>query len=170
MCRLGVFQVLRALPISTLNAMNPLRSILFSLTLLLLGSCASAMDIALAGNVVVEVDAYSGRPNPTWTLTADEAVEAQRRLRDLPIAAGARMPEAVLGYRGFRLREGAASPGTGRRIYVTSGLVQIEDQGEPLYRDVHGLESWLRELARRAGHDSVLPDDRHRPASAITKP
>ena len=140
--------------------MKPLRSILFPLGLLLLVACASAMDVELPSDVVMELDAFSGLPNPTWTLTADEAAEAQRRLRGLPIAAGARMPEAVLGYRGFRLREGAASPGTGRRIYVTSGLVQIEDQEEPVYRDVHGLEAWLRELARRAGHGRVLPDNR----------
>lgn len=140
--------------------MKPLRSIFLSLTLLLLGGCASATNIALPGDVVVELDAFSGLPNPTWTLTADEAAEAQRRLRDLPVAQGARMPEAGLGYRGFRLREAAASPGTGRRIYVASGLVQIEDQEEPLYRDVHGLEAWLREIARREGHGRVLPDER----------
>lgn len=139
--------------------MKPLRSILFSLTILLLGGCASAMDIALPSDVVVELDAYSGRPNPTWTLSAEEAAEAQRRLRDLPVAQGARMPEAVLGYRGFRLREGAARPGAGHRIYVASGLVQIEDQEEPLYRDVHGLEAWLREIAWRQGHGRVLPDE-----------
>jgi hypothetical protein len=140
--------------------MRPLRSILFVLTPLLLAACASAMDVALPGNVVVELDAYSGRPNPTWTLTAVEAAEAQRRLRNLPVAPGARMPEAVLGYRGFRLRDATASPSTGRRIYVTSGLVQVEDSDEPLYRDVHGLEAWLREIARREGHGSVLPDER----------
>lgn len=137
--------------------MKPLRSILFYLTLVLLGGCASAMDVALPSDVVVELDAYSGLPNPTWTLTAEEAAEAERRLRDLPIAAGARMPEAVLGYRGFRLREGTASPGTGRRIYVAAGLVQVEDTDGPLYRDVHGLEAWLRELARRKGHGQALP-------------
>lgn len=140
--------------------MKPLRSIFFSFTLLLLAACASAMDIALPGNVVVELDAFSGLPNPIWTLTADEAAEAQRRLRDLHVAEGARMPEAVLGYRGFRLREAAASPGTGRCIYVAAGLVQVEDTDTRLYRDVHGLEAWLRELARREGHGSVLPDER----------
>jgi hypothetical protein len=140
--------------------MKPVRSTFLSFTLLLLAACSSAMDVALPGNVVVELDAYSGRPNPTWTLTAEEVAEAQRRLRDLPVAAGARMPEAGLGYRGFRLREAAASPGTGRRIYVASGLLQIDDQEEPLYRDVHGLEAWLREMARRNGQGGVLPDER----------
>jgi hypothetical protein len=139
--------------------MKPLRSILL-LVAVLLSACGSAIDVELPSDVVVELDAFSGLPNPTWTLTAEEAAEAERRLRDLPVAAGARMPDAVLGYRGFRLREGGASPGTGRRIYVAAGLVQIEGQDQPLYRDAHGLEAWLQEQARRKGYGGVLSRSR----------
>ncbi len=33
--------------------------------------------------VTVELDVYSGRPNPTWTLTAHEAAELIQRLQKL---------------------------------------------------------------------------------------
>jgi hypothetical protein len=133
---------------------------LLSLALfLLLAACAttSTGDMRVS-DVVVELDAFSGRPNPTWTLTPAEAAELDRRLRDLPAAPDATLPDLGLGYRGFQLL-GTAAGGAPQRIYVTSGLVQIGDAA--LYRDVHGLEAWLQAQARRQGYGGVLPSARN---------
>src|SRR5262245_24461262 len=54
----------------------------------------------------VEVDVFSGRPNPVWDLTPDEADAVRRILAALPAA-----PEVAasgydgLGYRGFRVED-----------------------------------------------------------------
>ena len=122
---------------------------------LLLAACVTSTDVHVEGGVTVELDAFSGLPNPTWTLTAAQHAELERRLRDLPSARDARLPEGGLGYRGFRLTA-AGEDGAGRQIYVTSGLVQIGEAEALLYRDVHGLEAWLREQARVRGYGGAL--------------
>ncbi len=50
---------------------------------LLLAACAttSTGDMRAASDVVVELDVFSGRPNPTWTRTPAEAAELDRRIR-----------------------------------------------------------------------------------------
>ena len=46
----------------------------------------------------VELDAYSGRPNPVWTLTEAETDDVLRRLRGIPRVTGILPPDG-LGYR-----------------------------------------------------------------------
>lgn len=48
----------------------------------------------------VELDIFSGRPNPSWELSVDEAAELSRRLAAL-IKTETRPDEGGLGYRGF---------------------------------------------------------------------
>ena len=108
-----------------------------------------------APELTVELDAFSGRPNPTWTLTAAEAGEVLERLRGLP-AASASIPDLGLGYRGFVLRgEAEELPG---RAYVTSGLIALGDPERPtVVRDAHDLEPFLIGLARARGYQVVGP-------------
>lgn len=150
--------------------MKPFRFAALAL-MLLLSACATATEVRAGEQVVVELDAFSGLPNPTWTLAGADAAELDRRLRDLPAAPGATLPDAGLGYRGFRL-VATAGGGAPRRIYVAGGLVQVGDDG-PLYRDVHGLEAWLQAQARRQGYGGVLPSSnpwRRSPRFAVTIP
>ena len=121
---------------------------LLMVTLVALSACASPVDTP--STVTVELDAFSGLPNPRWTLTASEARELGRLFGDLPEAGGITLPQPVLGYRGFRITssEGGAVP---REAYVTSGLVMVEDQGT-LYRDTRGIEAWLIARAADRGH------------------
>jgi hypothetical protein len=121
------------------------------LTLLLL---ACARPAPSTSEISVELDAFSGRPNPTWTLSSAEAEEALRRLRGLP-SADAPVPDMGLGYRGFILTGDDQQLGVGVR--VVSGLVVRGEGVEPkVYRDVNGLESYLAELAGGRGFGGVL--------------
>jgi len=73
--------------------------------------------------MLVELDAYSGRPNPRWQLTESEAAELARLIADLEPAPRASSPDPPgLGYRGFRL-EGSA----GEAYWVYRGLVRPPD-------------------------------------------
>jgi hypothetical protein len=110
-------------------------------------------------SVTVELDAYSGRPNPTFVLTAAEA----RQLADLLVllrdADAANLPQATLGYRGFEIRNSAGQGGIPERVYVArGGLVRVleADGRERVLRDT-GIEAWLIAAARRRGHGTVLP-------------
>lgn len=51
----------------------------------------------------VEVDLYSGRPNPAWSLTPEEVAQLVRRVDGLAPADEAE-PPGRLGYRGLRFQ------------------------------------------------------------------
>ena len=73
--------------------------------------------------MVVELDAFSGRPNPRWTLSETQAAELGRLMACLSPAAGAAsLRSPGLGYRGFRLQGS-----DGRTYWALRGLVQSGD-------------------------------------------
>lgn len=92
----------------------------------------------------VELDIYSGRPNPTWTLAPHEAAHVEQLLADLPRASS--QPDGGLGYRGFELADGQ------RHIRVCSGVIRVQT-GEDLqfFQDQKGLEKYLQSLAGGRG-------------------
>lgn len=126
---------------------------------LLLAACASpgAPERGPA-DVVVELDAFSGLPNPTWTLSAAEAGELAARLRDLP-RADATLPAPVLGYRGFRVRNPGGEGGVPEVLYVSrAGWVLVGEPGEggELYQDRRASQALLIAAAERRGYAEVV--------------
>jgi hypothetical protein len=108
--------------------------------------------------MLVELDAFSGRPNPRWRLSDSEVAELARLIAGLAPASGGSSPNPPgLGYRGFRL-EGAAGA---YRVY--GELVQppgsvLADPGRQVERflvahlpaALEDLRAWLEaEIARR---------------------
>lgn len=88
--------------------------------------------------VAVELDLFSGRPNPRVVLSGEEAKELLRRLEALPRAPLAEFPDRPgLGYRGIRLRGGSIAPAV-----IYGGLVRQQGAGA---RTDPGrtLERWL---------------------------
>jgi hypothetical protein len=124
----------------------------------LLLACSPAPEYALSGEVAVELDAFSGRPDPTWTLTPPEVRELARRLRDLPSTDGPLAPPGRLGYRGFWIRPAQIGTEPAARLHVHDGLVLIVPPRGPntLRRDVHGVEAWLVAQASRRGYARVI--------------
>jgi hypothetical protein len=90
----------------------------------------------------VELDIFSGMPNPTWILTNAEADTLVKQLAALP-RTSAREPAGNLGYRGFivRVTQGADT----QLIRIQTGTVQITKGVTSLYaRDANrALERWL---------------------------
>lgn len=86
--------------------------------------------------IEVELDIYSGMPNPTWVLSATDSTELRRRIDALPTTKAA-APAENLGYRGFlvRLAEGA-EPARVRQV-VRLADKSVRDAGD------RGLERWL---------------------------
>src|SRR5437762_3330938 len=84
----------------------------------------------------VELDAFSGRPNPEWQLTDQQSAEFLLRLRSLKPRGGPSISFDVLGYRGFvvRARDEAASGFEQVRVFKgqvaavrRAGTVVLED-------------------------------------------
>lgn len=102
---------------------------------------------ASAARVEVELDIYSGMPNPSWALSNDDAKALATRLASLPRTLDQRL-HANLGYRGFIIRLTRGS--TAQEVRVQSGIVQVAEQGGPFYaRDnSRALERWLLATGR----------------------
>jgi hypothetical protein len=104
--------------------------------------------------VRVELDVFSGRPNPTWLLSTHQERELRRRLGRL--APGGAPAPITLGYRGFLVYAGY---GWGRPwLRIGFGLVVVlGGPGRGFYRDTEGIESWLAGQATRHGFGALLP-------------
>ena len=83
--------------------------------------------------MLVELDIFSGRPNPVWRLDESAAGEMRRRLAALsPSTAGAADPPG-LGYRGFACTDAAETWRAFRGI-VSSRKTALADPGKTIER------------------------------------
>lgn len=85
------------------------RCTLATVALILTSSCGGA-DLSKRSEETpspdagtVEADLYSGRPNPAWSLTPEEAARLVERIEGLAPATEVEPPDR-LGYRGLRFR------------------------------------------------------------------
>ena len=105
----------------------------------------------------VELNVFSGRPNPSWALAPEEAGQLFERVRSLTPGGEAAAPR--LGYQGFtvyRMEGGSPAPW----LEVGAGTVRVTEGGRPgLYRDT-GIEEWLREQAAGRGFGALVPGAR----------
>ena len=108
--------------------------------------------------VEVELQIFSGRPNPTWTLEGAAAEEAVARARaaldgrSIPVA-----PEAGLGYAGFRL---TIPEGRSRRSFeVFRGVISdATADHKQHWLDARDLEGFLLDQASQRGFAKLLAD------------
>jgi hypothetical protein len=83
----------------------------------------------------VVLDVYSGRPNPSWEITAEESEQLLATLRQLPERTTGDLP-ASLGYRGVVLQGGAVRALGFERITARGRAVLAEGaQGRRLFSD-----------------------------------
>ena len=96
----------------------------------------------MSARAEVELDIFSGMPNPLWTLTAAEADDLLKRLNKLPPTSAKEM-SGNLGYRGFIVQLFRGSRQTVLRIQ--NGVVQISEATTHRYVVDQGraLERWL---------------------------
>jgi hypothetical protein len=100
----------------------------------------------MAALVEVELDIFSGMPNPTWVLMDAEAESFAQRLAQLP-ETSAGEPPGHLGYRGFivRVTEGART----QVIRIWAGAVHVSNGATIRAADQdRELERWLLNTGR----------------------
>lgn len=101
----------------------------------------------MPARVEVELDLYSGMPNPTWTLTDAEADSLVKQLAALPRTSATDLA-GNLGYRGFivRVTQGADT----QLIRIQTGTVHIAKGAMNLYAlDAdRALERWLLDTGK----------------------
>jgi hypothetical protein len=122
-------------------------------------------------SVVVTLNVYSGRPNPTWRLTTRDEEELAARMRSLTTLSSAR-PSGVmggLGYRGFSLTRSHESPLGPLSAFVHERIVD-GPAGTPNFVDDTGLERWLIESAPPDVDDALKRHVIDRMGAAQTSP
>lgn len=105
--------------------------------------------------VAVEVDIFSGRPNPVWTLSDVETAAFIKKLSALP-PAPAKMLSNPLGYRGLIVQMTQGSQDY--TIQIQNGVVQVMHAGAGSYfedRD-RSLELWLVSTGKPWVSDEVF--------------
>ena len=101
------------------------------------------MTPADAEGLSVELDVFSGRPNPRWRLTAAEADEFSALLAQLEPGPAPR-DDPGLGYRGLLVYAAAGDAPTS----VGNGVVRDGRTGRVLADPDRRLERWLLDRAR----------------------
>jgi hypothetical protein len=104
---------------------------------------------------VVTLDVFSGRPNPTWTLTEAQSRELQSRIAGLktPLSSAPVLPDD-LGYRGLHVT--TRGPSKVVELTIGSGGIVLKDGDSVSYfQDPNRqLEQWLV----HTGQERIAPD------------
>jgi hypothetical protein len=113
---------------------------------------------ALEVPLQIELDAFSGRPNPRWELTGAQAAEFLTLLRALPPAQGSHFTAEGLGYRGFVVsaNDGQVNGYDDIRVYRGTVLSRRGNRAETFSDPERILEHWLLRSARSHVDEPVL--------------
>ena len=104
---------------------------------------------------VVEVDLFSGRPNPRFVLDAEATRVLSGLVRALPVGGDRQPADAGLGFRGFRVFLGPS-------VLLVRGPVVLDETSSAARHDgERQVERWLSRWVRDHGDPRLaraLPD------------
>jgi len=106
--------------------------------------------------ISIEMDVFSGRPNPSWELSPSESGELLKELSPLPEADKNKVEFFDgLGYRGFIISVQDADKATGLSdIYrVYKGFILVKDK---VFSDKNSLEKKLMDQGRNKGFADLI--------------
>lgn len=105
--------------------------------------------------VEVELDIFSGRPNPRWVMAPQTAERLRAELSERVPAEP--VGELGLGYRGFLLTNRGLDRSIPSRLRVyRSSVTVLERERETSYQDTQGVEETLLEQARTLGYGDAI--------------
>jgi hypothetical protein len=104
---------------------------------------SAPVPASAAAPAEVEVDIFSGRPNPTWTLSPADDKTLRERLAALPAASPADL-HTNLGYRGLVVHLPDSVVVRLQRGHVRTDGADPQAKADP----ERGLERWLLETGR----------------------
>jgi hypothetical protein len=103
----------------------------------------------------IELRVYVGRPNPRWTLEAEQVGELTGRLARLSEPVAPAHPR--LGYQGFVVHGDGPGGVLAPWASVAPGVVTVlVGPRAGVYRDLPRIEGWLLDQADRAGITDVV--------------
>ncbi len=125
------------------------------LTFLVLFGCV--ISTSAGASMRVEVDVFSGRPNPSWDLTAHEAKEFVALFQALPEYQGEGSVRDGLGYRGLIVTQLCDPIEDYNEIVISYGVVVARrNRKSKQFTDKdRRLERWLFQIGRRHLDESL---------------
>lgn len=110
------------------------------------------------------LDMFSGRPNPSWSLSEREVEELRRLLSEgyRELSRIRRRKPPGLGYRGFVITNDHQLEGFPLALRVFDGTITIREVGaagpEDVFaiQDVHRIEYWLLEQAAARDLERII--------------
>jgi hypothetical protein len=110
----------------------------------------STLPSTLGPEAEVQLDVFSGRRNPHWTLSGEPLREVERRLDGLPEAEERPEPPG-LGYRGFLIG------GSRAQVRAFRSVITVMREGRTsAFKDERRLEAHLLDQAREHGYAELL--------------
>ena len=102
-------------------------------------------NLSQASPLQVEVDVYSGRPNPRWNLSAQQTEEFLKMVRALPERERESALNQNLGYRGLKVKGSHLDKDGCKEIVIGNGIVvvQEENNSQQLTDKDRAVERWL---------------------------
>ena len=105
----------------------------------------------------VELDVFSGLPNPVWELSAADTTTLREMIGNLPSSPPVDLP-TPLGYRGFLVTLDEPGSGSATTIRAYQGIVEYQERETSYYADPgKQVELWLLAIAQ-SRIDSQLYD------------
>lgn len=103
--------------------------------------------------ITVDLQIFSGRPNPRWTAEGGEADLLSKLLKNRSFSQNP-VPPGGLGYSGFALTVEENNKAENLRVYA--GTIWDENSPEKVWEDQNGVEQLLLKMARQRGHGNLL--------------
>jgi hypothetical protein len=99
----------------------------------------------------VELDIFSGRPNPRWDLTPAEALKFRKMVTALPSSARRSPLAGGLGYRGLIVRPPGNKPEDFDELVIYNEVVTARrgDRSKAFVDKGRLLEKWLLSTGKR---------------------
>lgn len=105
----------------------------------------------------VEVDVYSGRPNPVWDLSTQQSEEFLNRVRALPKRESDGALNDGLGYRGLKVTGSELSQEGYKEIVISNRIVAVQDENksQQFTDENRALERWLLQTGKGKIEDEL---------------
>lgn len=110
-----------------------------------------------AGTIQVEVDVYSGRPNPRWNLSTEQAAEFLKMVQALPKRESDSALFEGLGYRGLKVTGSGLSQDGDTEIVISRGIVIMkeENRSQQFTDKGRAVERWLLQTGKGKLEDKL---------------
>lgn len=108
-------------------------------------------------SIVIWLDFFSGRSNPSWELNNKEIEGFRSKFKDLPVVKVKKDETVRQPYRGFIIENKGRIKGIPELSLVANNTVSFMIKKKITYfKDINNIEGWLFDQAKKQGHEKIV--------------